>query len=145
MKTGTIQNLIGVLQHAFEKLNTAVSNRDVEMLAVTIHKSMSFETRHFHTSEHVLSLTDREAPLRSLAAVFHDLIYYQVDQCFPAMVYDLLAPYVVELENHTAIADIAPHFALLEDMRQTPPTIAFNDAPPESTCDPDRPQPLAGF
>ena len=82
MISGTIQNLIGIIDKAFRQLDTKIPNQYLEDLAVTIHRVLSSETRHFHTPEHVFSLTDPDAPIRSLAAVFHDLVYYQVDQGF---------------------------------------------------------------
>ena len=124
MKAGTIQNLIGVLEQAFKKLNTDVFVRDIEDLAITIHKTLSVETRRFHTPEHILSLTDPSAPIRSLAALFHDLVYYQIDRGFPSPVYAIVAPYLLETDNGTLIVDntVADRsFELLRDMFAIPP------------------------
>ncbi len=120
MEAGEIQNLIGVLEQAFKKLNTDVCAKELEDLAVVIHSALSAETRRFHTPEHIFSLTDPDAPIRSLAAVFHDLVYYQVDRGFPSSVYSIIAPYLLETDNGTLIVDktqvVDPSFELLRDL-----------------------------
>jgi hypothetical protein len=40
MKTGTIQQLIDVLEQAFASLGVSVPDQVLEMIAVTIHKAM---------------------------------------------------------------------------------------------------------
>ena len=96
MKTGTIQRLIDVLERSFKGLNVKVSAVALEDIAITIHKAMSVEARHFHTPEHVLGLVDLSNPIQSLAALFHDIVYYQVDRGFSPEVYAVIAPYFHE-------------------------------------------------
>ena len=96
MKTGSIQQLIDVLEQAFAGLGVSVPDQRLEMLAVTIHKAMSVEARHFHTPEHVLGLVDAANPIQSLAALFHDIVYYQVDRGFSPEVYAVIRPYIQE-------------------------------------------------
>jgi hypothetical protein len=130
MKTGAIQNLICVLDQAFEKLNTNITIREIEDLAVAVHRSLSVETRRFHTPEHVFSLTDPSAPIRSLAAVFHDLIYYQADECFPSHVYSIVAPYLLETDKGGLIVETTPaadrSFELLRDLFVISPAKAIS-------------------
>ena len=94
MKTGTIQSLIDVLEQAFCNLNLDIPAEELEDLAITIHKAMSVEGRHYHTPEHVLSLSDSNNPIQSLAAFFHDIVYYQVDRGFSSEVMDIISPYI---------------------------------------------------
>lgn len=120
MEAGIIQNLIDVLEKAFKQLNMDVSVGDLETLAVAIHRTLSMETRRYHTPEHVLSLTDPSAPIRSLAAVFHDLVYYEIDRGVPSPDYAILAPYLLETDNDTLVLEKPPmvdrSFELLRDM-----------------------------
>lgn len=133
MADGTIQNLIDALEQAFAKLNAEVSGRDIEEMAIIIHRGLSVETRVFHTLEHVLSLSDPNAPIRSLAAVFHDLIYYQVDQGFPASVYAVIAPYVQETDNGDLIVEATPDvdraFEILRNLFAISPGRVISSAP----------------
>jgi hypothetical protein len=99
MKTGSIQQLIDVLEQAFGGLGVSVPDQGLEMIAVTIHKAMSVEARHFHTPEHVLGLVDSTNPIQSLAALFHDIVYHQVDRGFSPEVCEVISPYIVENEG----------------------------------------------
>ncbi len=94
MRVTKIQQLVDVLVYAFEQLQVRVSLRDLEEMAVTIHKIMTAYARSFHTLEHVFDLSDVSSPIRSLAALFHDLVYYQVDQFVPPDVYAEVSPYI---------------------------------------------------
>jgi hypothetical protein len=96
VKTGSIQQLIDVLEQAFAGLAVSVPDQGLEMIAVTIHKAMSVEARHFHTPEHVLGLVDPANPIQSLAALFHDIVYYQVDRGFSHEVREVISPYILE-------------------------------------------------
>jgi hypothetical protein len=66
----------------------------MEDLAILIHGIMSRRTRQFHTLEHVFGFIDGSDYITALAAIFHDLIYYQVDNGLPAELSDLLNDYV---------------------------------------------------
>ena len=94
MKTGTIQCLIDVLEQAFKDLKLDIPMDELESLAITVHKAMSVEGRHYHTPEHVLSLSDPNNPVQSLAALFHDIVYYQVDRGFSSEIIHIVSPYI---------------------------------------------------
>lgn len=99
MKTGSIRQLIGVLEQAFASLGVSVPDQRLEAIAVTVHKAMSVEARHFHTPEHVLGLVDPANPIQSLAALFHDLVYHQVDRGFSHEVCEVICPYIHESDG----------------------------------------------
>lgn len=99
MKTGSIQQLIDVLEQAFTSLDAKVPDQGLEEIAVTVHKAMSVEARHFHTPEHVLGMVDLSNPVHSLAALFHDLVYYQVDRGFSHEVCEVICPYFLEIDG----------------------------------------------
>lgn len=99
MKTGSIRQLIDVLEQAFASLGVSVPDQGLEAIAVTVHKAMSVEARHFHTPEHVLGLVDPANPIQSLAALFHDLVYHQVDRGFSHEVCEVICPYIQESDG----------------------------------------------
>ncbi len=105
MEAGLFQTLIYILEDSFENLNADISAIAIEDLAVTIHRVMSMETRRFHTLDHALSLTDSNAPLRSLAALFHDLIYYEIECEFPVAVFSIIDPYLGETDSGTLLLE----------------------------------------
>ena len=94
MMSGIILDLIEVIEQAFRNLQLKIPESVVENLAITVHQAMSVEGRHYHTPEHVLSLASSENPVQSLAALFHDIVYYQVDRGFSPEVVEILRPYI---------------------------------------------------
>lgn len=55
-------------------------------IASLIVRSMSNPNRFFHAPTHALDLIGQDHdPIMSLAALFHDIVYYQVDEGFPAL------------------------------------------------------------
>ncbi len=93
---GRIHTLIFLLQTAFEQLHCQIPPLEIEALAVLVHRGMTAKGRRFHTPEHILTLADPDHPEVTLAALFHDLVYYQVDSGLTPLIRALLAPYVGE-------------------------------------------------
>ena len=60
-----------------------VTNRKLESMAVLIHECMSGDSRNYHSVQHVFDIStdfiDKD-PIATLAAMFHDSIYHNVDQ-----------------------------------------------------------------
>src|SRR5580698_4638299 len=51
-----------------------------------IHYAMTTRSRSFHQLDHVLDVGDGLQPLQAIAALYHDIIYFQVDHGFtPAL------------------------------------------------------------
>jgi hypothetical protein len=103
MKRGSIRQLIETFERAFEQLHTAISPRELESLAVTVHRVMSGPARNFHTPQHVSDLLDPDDPIQSLAAPFHDIVYYQVDRGFSPELHGIICPYIREQEEEIYI------------------------------------------
>lgn len=93
---GAIQRIIVMFQEAFEKLQVSVSLKKVEDLAIMVHRAMTAQARKYHTTEHVFQLADPSDPLQSFAALFHDIIYYQVDRGFSPEIYTIISSYIRE-------------------------------------------------
>ena len=68
---------------AFHALSVSVPMVEVEQLAMLVHHSMDAKTRAFHTTRHVFGIGAGMKPLQVLAAIFHDHVYYQLDDGFP--------------------------------------------------------------
>ncbi len=96
---GQIRTLIMMFLTAFEQFQVEVPPLEVESLAVLVHRGMTAKGRRFHTPEHILSLADPNQPIFTLAALFHDLVYYQVDLGFAPVIRTLLEPYVCEKDQ----------------------------------------------
>ncbi|MES2948442.1 MAG: hypothetical protein V4858_07865 [Pseudomonadota bacterium] len=102
MAISTINRFISVLDTAFQALPVTVSMVETERLAMLVHHAMESPTRAYHTSGHVFGMCEGMKPLQVLAALFHDLVYYQLDAGFPKHTMGLLQD-VTRLEGDTLV------------------------------------------
>jgi len=104
MKVGTIHQIFDTFEKAFQDLQVDVPSTQLENLGVTIHKVMAGPSRNYHTPQHVFDLVDPADPLQSLAALFHDVVYYQVDRGILPEIKTTLLPYIQEKEEEIFIS-----------------------------------------
>ena len=55
------------------------TNPELERIALLVYESMSGPARTFHTVEHVLDISADTTPVMTVAAHFHDVVYYGID------------------------------------------------------------------
>lgn len=108
MQMGMIHKIIALLQQAFVQLDVQVALERVEFLAVTIHKAMTVQTRNFHNLEHVFNFIDVTDPIQTIAALFHDLVYHQVDLGFLPEIRRVVDQYIIEDENGILLREMIP-------------------------------------
>lgn len=108
MRSGIIHRLIALFDETFDQLQVHVEQRTVEDLAVMVHKAMTFPTRNYHNLAHVFKFLAPSTPIQTLAALFHDLVYYQVDRGFLPEIGYLINPYVRDYGESTFIISSAP-------------------------------------
>jgi hypothetical protein len=83
MASSIINQFIEHLSDAIGKLSPAVSLREIEQLATKVHFTMQFGQRIYHASPHALAMCRDMNPHQVLAGIFHDIVYYQLDDGFP--------------------------------------------------------------
>lgn len=105
MSKGNIQQVVHMLCSAFKQLHVEIPAREVERLVVLIHRAMTDQARNYHNLEHVLSLSNDADAVQTLAALFHDIIYYQVDSGFAPDIYRVIAPYIEEKADQIFIQE----------------------------------------
>ncbi|TVR68716.1 MAG: hypothetical protein EA427_09820 [Spirochaetaceae bacterium] len=91
---GTIHRTVTLLESALGQLKADVPPSEIERIAVMVHRGMSRQHRSFHTPEHIFALADPDDPHGTLAALFHDLVYYHVDEGFEPEVGSMLLPFI---------------------------------------------------
>ena len=74
-----ITNYFAQFHSAFHQLGKSVPLRIMEELAISAVRAMGSESRDYHKPEHSLDVSKDQTPLARLAAIFHDIIYVQVD------------------------------------------------------------------
>ncbi|MDX2305792.1 MAG: hypothetical protein NW226_23495 [Microscillaceae bacterium] len=95
MQKSAINQIISHFQAAFQKFGMEVNNAEIESLSLLINQCMLGGRRVFHTPEHILVISQKlSQPAQIFAALFHDIIYFQVDDGFPAQVSELLMSFV---------------------------------------------------
>jgi hypothetical protein len=114
MTIATINRFIQLLADAFGALRADVSMHEIERMAMLAHSAMENKHRSYHTSSHVFHVCEGMDPRQVLAAIFHDVVYYQLDGGFPQQAAALLEP-VVQNENGALVLNaIAGHDTALQ-------------------------------
>lgn len=83
-----------VFQRAFVCMKIDVSEARCRHLAMTVQSAMTAHTRFYHTLDHIYMLIDPDDAVRTLAGLYHDIVYYQVDQQFTPEIEKLVRPYI---------------------------------------------------
>ena len=92
---------------SIEQLGGRVDLRKFEQIAELIIQTMRGPWRYFHTSEHIFEVGGSVDPIEVLAALFHDLVYVQVDQGVNFNISSALCPFVKEVRSQLVIRDEA--------------------------------------
>lgn len=83
MQAATINRFIGLFYDAFQELAPDLTMEDAERMAMLVHHSMDPKTRVYHTASHVFMMCEGMNSRQTLAGLFHDIVYYQLDGGFP--------------------------------------------------------------
>lgn len=90
---------------ATEALNLPVALEDLDLIATAIVQTMTGPWRYFHTPEHIFEVGGQEDPIEVLSALFHDLVYVQVDRSVNFNLSAYITPYVVEIGEELKIRE----------------------------------------
>ncbi len=106
--SGTVHRTIGLLAGALHRLHVPIEDPAVERIGVMVNRAMNTNQRCFHTAEHIFDLSDPKDAHATLAALFHDLVYFQVDDGFLPEIEKLLRPYLLVSDDQVAPAADVP-------------------------------------
>lgn len=90
----SLNQCIQKLTWALESLNAVVHHSVALDISSLIIQAMSGPWRHYHTPQHVFELCNSDDPIEVLAALFHDIVYVQVDGHIHLNLSLYLAPYI---------------------------------------------------
>lgn len=88
---------------SIEQLGGRVELPKLEQIAELIIQTMRGPWRYFHTSEHIFEVGGSIDPIEVLAALFHDLVYVQVDQGVGFNISSAICPFVKEVRSQLVI------------------------------------------
>ncbi len=95
MKATSLTNkYIEIISEVFSSLQKTVTAEDVERIAVLLVRAMGGESRDYHAPEHSIDVSKTKSPIARIAALFHDIIYVQVDSSWRQGLIDCLGPMV---------------------------------------------------
>jgi hypothetical protein len=90
-------------QQCLDKLNWATKQLDVEIppyhlsqIAKLIVKTMTGPWRYFHSTDHIVAVGGSTDAIEALAALFHDIVYVQIDGSVNFNLTYYLAPFIEE-------------------------------------------------
>lgn len=89
-----VHRIISTYSRAVEALGLGVPPLFIERWAVSVHQALSSRAREFHTHQHVLELVRDADAIETIAALYHDIVYVQVDLDVPTHYAALLEPLV---------------------------------------------------
>lgn len=99
------------LRWAVGQLNSDISLDRLEPISELIIQTMSGPWRYFHTSEHIFEVGGTQSPIEVqdaievLAALFHDLVYVQVDQGVSFNISTYIVPFVKDVRGQLVIRE----------------------------------------
>ncbi|MCC5944131.1 MAG: hypothetical protein JJT94_04300 [Bernardetiaceae bacterium] len=85
LKNSPIHLLIERFVYAFEGLDIDISDIAIEQLSLSLYAALENPKRDFHNTLHVLDISKGLSPISTLAALYHDFVYWQVDGALPAL------------------------------------------------------------
>ncbi len=109
-----IHQTLHLFSDSFRALRVQVPTKEIERLAFFVHQTMQGTKRKFHTTAHVLEICEGMNPIQTLAGLFHDLVYWQVDEGFPQAKQGLLNELVEIRQNEVWIREKLPQNLVFE-------------------------------
>jgi hypothetical protein len=95
----TLAYCIGSFQSALDSLRIRYTPEQLESWMLGIFYAMTGRSRNFHQLDHVLDVGRGLQPLQVIAALYHDVVYFQVDQGFTPFVQQRIKD-VLETRDH---------------------------------------------
>lgn len=93
------------LNESIRELGGRADPDRVRQMANLIIQTMTGPWRFFHTPEHIFEVGERGDAIEVLAALFHDLVYVQVDQGISVNISSYISAVVKEENNNLVIRD----------------------------------------
>ncbi|WP_413168292.1 hypothetical protein ACL6C3_10030 [Capilliphycus salinus ALCB114379] len=99
------QQCLEKLAWAMKQLDIALEYQDLAKITELIVQTMTGPWRYFHTPEHIFEVGGSEDAIEVLAALFHDVVYVQVDQSVNFNLTYYIVPFVRQAGEHLVIRD----------------------------------------
>lgn len=105
MEKSRISRLVSLIEQACSDLEVQPNASWVEGVALSVYTAMDQSTRVFHQLEHAFDVAKGQTGVGIFAALYHDIIYYQVDGRIPEPFVEAVSKYVTIGPKFSAIRD----------------------------------------
>lgn len=105
MQKSKLEKLILCLTSAFQEAGVEIPLPSIESIAIVVYDSMSHQERSFHNIQHIFDVAENLSGLSVIAAVFHDIVYFQVDQGFRHQIEHIVKENVEFSHDHFIVKD----------------------------------------
>lgn len=95
----TVQRFLVLFSQSIKELGASPEPRDLERPVFVVHEALAGQSREFHSHEHVLTMTKGASAIETLAGIFHDVVYVQVDRGFSSAVGEMLRPLLLPIDG----------------------------------------------
>lgn len=75
-----VHEIVNALWRALHDLGSNAETNEIEQWGFSIHSALSAPGREFHNHDHVIEIAREGDALETVAALYHDAVYIQVDQ-----------------------------------------------------------------
>ncbi|GEM_PF-268833 len=99
------QQCLEMLVWATQQLQVECDLTELLKMAKLIVQAMTGPWRSFHSPEHIFNVGGSGDPIEVLAALFHDIIYVQVDRSISFSLCTYVAPFIWEVNGHLVIRE----------------------------------------
>ncbi|RYZ65148.1 MAG: hypothetical protein EOP09_14745, partial [Proteobacteria bacterium] len=89
-----------VLEESLRELGSPIEQIEAESIASFIIRAMSGESRDYHVPEHAIDVAVGLDPMPRLAALFHDIVYLQVDGNAGEWVQEFIGPAAITRDHN---------------------------------------------
>lgn len=90
---------------ATDQLQVKVGDAELDKIAELIVQTMTGPWRYFHTPEHIFEVGGSENAIEVLSALFHDVVYVQVDQSVNFNLTYYIAPFIRQVAEQLVILE----------------------------------------
>lgn len=97
------QQCLQRLTWACDRLQANIDPAHLSQIADLIVQPMTGLWRFFHTPQHIFDVGGDDDPIEVLAALFHDLVYVQVDRCINFNISYYITPFSQEVKGQLVI------------------------------------------
>lgn len=99
------QRCLEKLKWATEKLQVEVQSEKLAEIAELIVQPMISPWRYFHTPDHIFEVGGSQDAIEVLAALFHDVVYMQIDHSVNFNLSYYITPYIKEVQGKLKIRE----------------------------------------